>query len=126
MPSKSLKFCSHPSCNELTTERYCDIHREQHELIEKEKNTRYEKARSKESAQIYDRTWQKVRLAYLKRNPLCEECLKQDRVTPAVLVHHIVPIKQGGNRLNEDNLMSLCFAHHEEKHSRDRWNKPKG
>ena len=122
MPSKSLKFCSHPSCNELTTERYCDIHREQHELIEKEKNTRYEKARSKESAQIYDRTWQKVRLAYLKRNPLCEECLKQDRVTPAVLVHHIENARDNPElRLDPNNLMSLCNRCHEDIHGKDRF-----
>ena len=122
MPSKSLKFCSHTGCNELTTERYCEIHREQHELIEKEKNTRYEKARGEESAQIYDRTWQKVRLAYLKRFPLCEECERQGKTTPAVLVHHIENARDNPElRLDPSNLQSLCQRCHEDIHGKDRF-----
>ena len=122
MANKSLKFCAHAGCNELTTEKYCKAHKEEHEQIDRDKTSRYEKSRGSASSQGYDKDWRRVRLAYLKRNPLCEECLKKDRVTPAVLVHHIKPVKDYLElRLDPNNLMSLCTEHHEEIHGKDRF-----
>ncbi|HEH4047605.1 TPA: HNH endonuclease, partial [Campylobacter jejuni] len=31
------------------------------------------------------------------------------------IVDHIIPIKQGGKKLSEENLQSLCLACHNEK-----------
>ena len=43
--------------------------------------------------------WKKMRETYLKEHPLCEECLKIGKVTPATQVHHkISPFK--GEEIN--------------------------
>jgi len=69
----------------------------------------------------YDARWQRLRAVYLASHPICESCVKESRVVPAVLVHHIVPIKEGGARLYQSNCMSLCNACHEAIHGKDRW-----
>jgi len=66
----------------------------------------------------YDAVWSKARKAYLTRTPLCERCLGSGLLTPAVLVHHIKPLDQGGDRLNANNLMALCRDCHETVHGR--------
>ena len=60
----------------------------------------------------YDRKWQRMRAWHLARNPLCDLCAEQGRTTAATDVHHIVPISQNGERLNQTNLQSLCHACH--------------
>lgn len=67
--------------------------------------------------------WKSLRLTKLKANPLCEECLKTDRVEAAVEVHHVVEFMTGNNieqikwlGFSYDNLMSLCLRCHQEKH----------
>lgn len=58
----------------------------------------------------YDRTWQRLRLAHLGRQPLCVRCAK-----PAKHVDHIQPIAKGGPRLDPANLQSLCHSCHSRK-----------
>ena len=48
-------------------------------------------------------------------NPLCVHCVKEDVVTPADVVDHITPIKQGGAELDESNLQGLCHKCHNKK-----------
>jgi 5-methylcytosine-specific restriction enzyme A len=61
----------------------------------------------------YNFAWQKARLLFLKRNPLCAFCAAQGRVGAASVVDHIVPHK-GDDRLfwDESNWQPLCVAHH--------------
>jgi 5-methylcytosine-specific restriction protein A len=66
----------------------------------------------------YTVQWQHTRKVYLSLNPLCNECLKQNRLTTATTVHHIKEIRQGGEIHNPDNLMSLCRECHEKLHKR--------
>lgn len=54
----------------------------------------------------YDGTWQKFRLMFLHRHPVCE-CGK-----PAVDVHHIHALADGGRRLDDSNCMALCHECH--------------
>lgn len=56
--------------------------------------------------------WQKTRRAYGAKNPLCEVCLGKGITKVKDLVHHIVPIADGGDWYRWDNLMSLCTACH--------------
>ena len=43
-----------------------------------------------ERQKIYNTNrWRQLRLAKLITSPLCEVCLKQGKVTPAIDVHHI-------------------------------------
>lgn len=73
---------------------------------------------------VYNTTeWKKLRQKKLFKNPLCEECLKQDIIKPATQIHHITPLKTGQNieqiihlGLDFTNLMSLCTDCHNAKH----------
>ena len=74
--------------------------------------------RSHEAA-IYRRwyktaAWRRVRLAQLRKEPLCRMCLP--RVTPATTADHVVP-HRGDETLfwAAANLQSLCEIHHGEK-----------
>lgn len=68
--------------------------------------------------------WRKLRNEYIKNNPLCAECLRQGKVTPAVDVHHHKsPFKTGEINwtllLDYNNLESLCKKCHAEHHNKE-------
>ena len=69
-----------------------------------------------------NRHWRKLRDTYLRENPLCEECLKHGKVTPAEDVHHIKSPFRGGEinynmLLDYHNLESVCKDCHGEIHA---------
>lgn len=117
MPDRALHPCSYNGCPGLTRSRYCPLHKAHEQQEEK----RYDRERGGAAKQGYDSTWQLLRLTYLQQQPACEKCLQAGRVTAATLVHHIVPIKDGGARLDPSNLLALCNDCHEEIHGPDRW-----
>lgn len=60
---------------------------------------------------------------FLRANPVCAECWRQGRVTPATEVHHIVGKRKGGTDAWE-NLEALCKECHSRKTAREgRWRK---
>ena len=78
-----------------------------------------------ERQKIYStQQWKKLSKAYLMMHPLCEECLKAGKVTPAAHVHHIVSfmtatdeLKRLELALDADNLETLCVDCHTAKHN---------
>ena len=73
---------------------------------------RYEKYdRDTETQRRYGTEWRRVRGRYISQHPLCEECLKAGKLTPATEVHHILPLSRGGTH-EEKNLMALCKPCH--------------
>lgn len=78
-----------------------------------------------ERQKIYQSTkWKELRLAKLMQQPLCELCLKEDKVVLAVDVHHITSFMSTTDHLkriylayNPDNLMSLCKECHQKVHN---------
>lgn len=78
----------------------------------------------KRNQQVYNSLWWKTaRKTKLQEQPLCEECLKHDKITPATDVHHIVPfLKMGAEwqmyAYNYMNLECLCEECHHEIHKR--------
>lgn len=91
----------------------------------KEINQRNENTPNRELRHKYYNTteWKKLREAYLKQHPVCEECLNKGKVTPAEDIHHrISPFKNGEcNKallLDYNNLMSLCKKCHNMIHSK--------
>lgn len=82
---------------------------------------------------IYNsKEWKHLRRSYISEHPLCEECLKNGKVTPAQEVHHIVKFSTGKTEAevkslayDETNLMSLCSKCHKEKHKHDHHNRVK-
>lgn len=59
---------------------------------------------------------------YIAAHPLCEECKRQEKLTPAAEVHHILPLSRGGTH-DRSNLMALCTPCHSAITARDgdRW-----
>lgn len=106
MPYKPLSPCRHPGCAELTAERYCPEHKSFHIKTD----------RPSSNDRGYNSRWRKARVLFLRDNPLCEECKKQGRYTPATVVDHIRPHK--GNKdlfWDCDNWQALCKQCHDRK-----------
>ena len=82
---------------------------------EKQKSREYETQRGNSGERGYNSRWQKVRMRKMMKQPLCEMCLKQNKTTPAYLVHHIDENPKNNNMVN---LMSLCNKCHEKIHNR--------
>ena len=67
--------------------------------------------------------WKSLRKIKLMNNPLCENCLKNDKVELATEVHHITPFMRGTNLeqikylgFDYNNLESICNQCHQNKH----------
>ena len=111
MPLKRLRECKIYSCRELTRVSYCLTHADGKQQEAKYYNKH---VRDKQSTSFYkSREWKQTRqLVLMRDNHLCQSCLKQDRVVPAVMVHHIVELKQDWNkRLDLNNLESICNSY---------------
>jgi 5-methylcytosine-specific restriction enzyme A len=61
--------------------------------------------------------WQRLRKMKLQVNPLCEQCLKQKRIVPAVAVDHIIAVLAPGGQAFPplDWLVSCCTSCHNRK-----------
>lgn len=102
------RFCSYPGCGEkVVGSNWCKAH---------QPKARTDYRRGSAARRGYDGVWQKVSRQYLAIHPLCEECERMGRVVPAVLVHHIKPLCDGGERLSYSNLRALCEICHDEAH----------
>ena len=67
----------------------------------------------------YGVAWDRIRLHALKRDCyLCQECMRQGRVTEAREVDHIKPKAKGGTD-DLTNLQSLCQPCHADKTAQD-------
>lgn len=77
----------------------------------------------------YYKMYQSGRDIYMQAHPLCEECLKENKITPSVECHHIVPfmsVQEEEERIkllmDETNWIALCKQHHDEKHKKkEKW-----
>jgi 5-methylcytosine-specific restriction protein A len=63
---------------------------------------------------LYGRRWDRLRLRFLDKNPLCKHCLELGEVTPATVVDHIKAHK-GDEALfwDKSNWQPLCPACHD-------------
>ena len=114
MPTRPPKPCRALGCSRLTHDTYCDEHAylDSKQLVERH--------RASSSSRGYDRRWRKARLCYLREHPLCVECQRHGRVTPATVVDHIQPHR--GNRdlfWDVENWQPLCKGCHDKKTARE-------
>lgn len=65
-----------------------------------------------EHGRIKGRRGVAIRKARLARQPLCEDCTVKGLTVIATEVDHIIPLARGGKD-TDDNVRSLCRAHHE-------------
>ena len=65
--------------------------------------------------------WRHARQRQLDKQPLCEECYKNGRLVDATVVDHKVPVRLGGEFMDEDNHVSLCESCHNRKSAKERY-----
>lgn len=110
--------CRHRGCTEIVHGSYCQAHRiEGRRPSDQAADARRGSARERG----YDTRWEHFRAWFLNQpgNQVCAVCMSQCRVTPAELVHHILPVKERPDlRLTASNCQSLCRACHEVIHSK--------
>lgn len=113
---RPLRPCSFPGCSALVISGRCT----KHQAADKVKVREYNRQRYQETGHLYGNEWKKARKAWLMEHPLCAECERQGRVTPATIVDHIRPHK-GDLSLFWDtgNWESLCKHHHDAKTARE-------
>lgn len=113
-----LKLCSYPGCRKLVPigQKYCDQHKDTVQV----QRPRYDRYRESAAARGYGHCWRKLRAAFHREHPLCEECRTKGILTPAMDVDHIIPHK-GNQQLmwDKNNLQALCKSCHSRKTARE-------
>lgn len=98
-----MRPCLKPGCAELVQRGYCEAHAK-----------RITATHGKTAARGYGHDWQKVRAAFIRKNPACERCLSLGKIARAEEVHHVVKIRDNpARRLDWSNLRALCRECHE-------------
>ena len=108
MPYAPKRPCRYPGCPNLCeTGTYCEEHR---------KENAPESLRGSAASRGYDAKWRAARARYLRRYPLCAECMRHGRLSPATVVDHIIP-HRGNERLfwDKGNWQPLCKDCHDMK-----------
>jgi 5-methylcytosine-specific restriction protein A len=114
---RAKSICCHPGCGRLIdAPGYCKTHAIAAKQRMRERMRRYAKTRESANERGYDGKWRKARTTFLNHHPLCLDCQKRGRITPAVVVDHIVPHK-GDMELfwDENNWQPLCVQCHGRK-----------
>ncbi len=113
MPVRAKSPCRHAGCTRLVDKPgFCEAHRRQAFKAQKLLVTDDYKERNR----FYQRKeWKSVRSLQLQLEPLCRECRKLGKLVAASVVDHILPITEGGAKLDLENLQSLCKPCHERK-----------
>lgn len=108
MPMRPPTGCWYSGCPTLVRKGRvgCDVHKTiKHQESQAVRGTGHQRG--------YDHVWFRLRAMHLREFPLCCAC-----AAPATLVHHRVPLNDGGERLSQENLASMCKPCHEGEHKR--------
>lgn len=122
MPGKPPAACKRPGCAGLVRNGVCSVCGP----VRRQSAAEHDARRGNFRQRGYDTRWDKVRAMHLQKEPLCRMCQIAGRVTQATMVDHIVPIRDGGALLDDDNLQSLCIACHGVKTAEDMRNRRGG
>lgn len=110
MPGAIPRQCRVPGCPRTTTEAngFCTEHQS--------RATGWTNPRRGSSSERgYGWRWRKLRAQILERDKgLCQPCMRDGRVMPAVAVDHIVPKAEGGTD-EPENLEAICKRCHQLK-----------
>lgn len=107
MPNAPKRPCRYPGCPNLCDSGvYCNQHKQF--STDQLRGSAYERG--------YDARWRSARKSFLERYPLCAECMRNGKLTPATVVDHIKP-HRGDQRLFWDmsNWQPLCKGCHDKK-----------
>ena len=112
MPRSAPTPCRYPGCGAvLATPGYCDRHR----VAVHRDYGRARRGFDTELGFYKSAQWRVLRAAFLREHPVCGLCAARGRVVAAVVVDHVVPVKDGGARLDVANLQALCVTCHNRK-----------
>lgn len=129
MTVRPLRPCAYPGCPNLVEPpaKYCVSHQSWHEEKRAQINRYYDEyVRDKRAKDYYNSPeWEANRLAVLNRDHyLCQECLRNKRITYTTTVHHIIPIRENWDKRNDlNNLEAICPACHNAERKKQRKNK---
>ena len=112
MPRSAPTPCRYPGCAAvLATPGYCDRHR----VAVHRDYGRARRGFDTELGFYKSAQWRVLRAAFLREHPVCGLCAARGRVVAAVVVDHVVPVKDGGARFDAANLQALCVTCHNRK-----------
>lgn len=103
--------CAEPRCPELVGrgESRCPTHA-------RAKQQAYDRSRGTAAERGYDAGHRKWRAAILARDPICKACHRER----STFADHIVPLNQGGAKLDLANGQGLCSHCHQVKRGQER------
>lgn len=120
-----LTPCKHPGCHKYAVPgtSYCEDHSapaERLTFMQRKQNALRDRRRGTRTQRGYSNQWLAASKAFLTEHPMCAECLKNGRFTPATEVDHIIPHK--GDMVlfwNRKNWQALCHKCHSTKTVRE-------
>ncbi|AYP29032.1 HNH endonuclease [Marinobacter phage AS1] len=110
MPQAIPRPCRTGICSAVTTNRngYCEEH-------QAKASGWLNQDRGSSSQRGYGGRWKRIRVRIMRRDKaLCQPCMAEGKVMPAVAVDHIVPKAEGGTDADE-NLQAICKRCHKLK-----------
>lgn len=107
MPRRAASACPRPGCPGLVRDGVCSGCGPRRKLTDADHDAR----RGNSAERGYGHRWRKLRLMFLRANPLCAQCQADGRVAAATDVHHIQAKRDGGADA-WDNLEALCHSCH--------------
>ena len=108
MPYRAPRPCAHVSCDNLSTQTYCQIH------AADARPWAVERRKTPGKLDYHTAAWQRKREWRLKRDHyLCQVCLKKQPpiFSAAYGVDHVIPVSEGGTD-DEENLQAICRECH--------------
>lgn len=108
MPTRARRPCSEQGCAALVDAgRFCAAHQPAVKRID-DRATAHERG--------YGAAWRRLRVMYLRRNPVCVDPfgVHHNAIVVATDVDHIIP-KRAAGRDAFDNFQALCHACHSRK-----------
>lgn len=116
MPTRPSTWCINGcKLKAVKGTRHCHACLQLAQEAEQRRRRRHDERRGSARDRGYDWQWEKVRNVVLKQEPVCRMC--KDAL--ATMVDHILPIRDGGDRLAYSNLQPLCVKCHARKTADD-------
>ena len=80
------------------------------------KKTGYKKKHESINNKFYhSKQWYELRNWFIKQYPICKWCEEEGIVKEGNVVDHIQEIIDGGEQLDQNNLMTMCHSCHNKK-----------
>jgi 5-methylcytosine-specific restriction protein A len=116
MPTKPKRLCRQAGCTLLTDDGYCATHKKTFAEKEAIRKKKYDGVKPSWYNWYNTARWQMLRERVMFAFPICQECIKNERYTPSMVVDHVTP-HFGNPKLfwDSDNLQALCKRHHDIK-----------